>query len=44
MDIKRNFISERMMKYWNRLLREVVESLSLELVKETVDVVLRSMV
>jgi len=32
------------MKYWNRLLREVVESLSLELVKETVDVVLRSMV
>ena len=44
LDIKRNFISERMMKYWNRLLREVVESLSLELVKETVDVVLRSMV
>ena len=44
LDIKRNFISERMMKYWNRLPREVVESLSLELVKETVDVVLRSMV
>lgn len=30
MDTRKNFFSERMLRYWNRMLSEVVESLSLE--------------
>ena len=44
MDIKKNFLTERVIKYWNRLPREVVESPSLEVFKRRVDVALGDMV
>ena len=43
MDITKNFFSQRVVMYWNKLLREVV-SLSLEVFKKMVDVALRDMV
>lgn len=44
LDIKKNLFSEGMVRYWKRLLREVVESLSLEVCKERLDVEHRKMV
>jgi len=41
--IRKNFFTKSVIKHWNRLPREVVESLSLEVFKRRVNMALRGM-
>lgn len=44
MDFRKKLFSERVVRYWNRLPTEVVESLSLEVVKNHGDMTPRNIV
>jgi len=44
LDIRKNLFTERMVRHWNRLSKEVGESPSLEVFKKRINVALRGMV
>ncbi|KGL74269.1 hypothetical protein N309_15185, partial [Tinamus guttatus] len=44
LDIRKNFYTKRVVKLWNRLPKEMVESLSLSVFEKRVDEALRDMV